>query len=351
MSLPLVEMPISTSPARPCDSTCRANIPSTPKSFAIAVSNDESVVNAIAGIDGRGLSIVKVLTNSVARCWASAALPPLPQISSLPPARNEAVRVSAAATTSSRQPIERGLHRARRFVQIGVGGAAEPFVAHVVPSRGRWVAGSPVTSPAMISTAAARSGTTWSASSRARSTSAGPWPVITRNVVAPIARPMPDVAGVVAHDERLRRIEPEPLGCLEGHARPRFATRAVVLGRMRAREDRIDRGALGAEHRAEAVVDRIELRGREQAATHVRLVRDDDDPEPEVLSQSSDRRGRAGDQHQFVGVGQVVDLGVDRAVAVEQREPAGLAHVAVGVQTRSPRIARTPSRSKSNGAN
>ena len=54
---------------------------------------------------------------------------------------------------------------------------------------------------------------------------------------------------------------------------------------------------------------------------------------------------------EFVGIGQVVDLGVDRPVAIEQREPAGLAHVAVGVQTRSPRIARTPSRSKSNGAN
>ena len=43
------------------------------------------MVSAIAGIDGRGLSIVSVLTNSVARCWASAALPPLPQIRSLPP--------------------------------------------------------------------------------------------------------------------------------------------------------------------------------------------------------------------------------------------------------------------------
>ena len=44
------------------------------------------MVSAIAGIDGRRLSIVNVLTNSVARCWASAALPPLPQIRSLPPA-------------------------------------------------------------------------------------------------------------------------------------------------------------------------------------------------------------------------------------------------------------------------
>ena len=89
-----MEIAISTSPRRPSDSTWRANIPSTPKSFAIAVSSEVSVVSAIAGIDGRGLSTVSVLTNSVARCCASAALPPLPQISSLPPARRDAVRIA-----------------------------------------------------------------------------------------------------------------------------------------------------------------------------------------------------------------------------------------------------------------
>ena len=73
-----------------------------PKSFAMAVMSDESVVRAIAGIDGRGLSIVRVLTNSVARCWASAALPPFPQIRSLPPERSDAIRISAAAAMSSR---------------------------------------------------------------------------------------------------------------------------------------------------------------------------------------------------------------------------------------------------------
>ena len=83
--LPLVEIAIRTSPCRPSDSTWRSNIPSVPKSFAIAVRSDVSVVSAIAGIDGRTLSVVSVLTNSVARCWASAALPPLPQIRILPP--------------------------------------------------------------------------------------------------------------------------------------------------------------------------------------------------------------------------------------------------------------------------
>jgi len=58
---------------------------------------------AIARIAGRGWSSVNVLTNSVARCCASAALPPFPQISSVPPPRNEAVRRTAASTISSRQ--------------------------------------------------------------------------------------------------------------------------------------------------------------------------------------------------------------------------------------------------------
>ena len=75
-----------------------------PKSFAIAVSSEVSVVRAMAGIDGRGLSMVRVLTNSVARCWASAALPPLPQMRSLPPLRSEVTRSEAADTTPYDSP-------------------------------------------------------------------------------------------------------------------------------------------------------------------------------------------------------------------------------------------------------
>jgi hypothetical protein len=101
--LPLVEMPSRTSPRLPNASTWRAKMPSTPKSFPIAVRSDVSVVSAIARIAGRGWSSVKVLTNSVARCCASAALPPLPQISSVPSARNDAVIRAAASTMSSRQ--------------------------------------------------------------------------------------------------------------------------------------------------------------------------------------------------------------------------------------------------------
>ncbi len=148
--LPLVEIAISTSPARPSDSTWRAKTPSTPKSFAIAVSSEVSVVRAMAGIDGRGLSTVSVLTNSVARCWASAALPPLPQISSLPPARREAM-----SDLGGRDDVVEALGRDRAH---GLGGRAQVRpggLAMVLGHSASWS-----TSEAMIAAAAARSGTT-----------------------------------------------------------------------------------------------------------------------------------------------------------------------------------------------
>jgi hypothetical protein len=55
------------------------------------VMMDVSVVRAIAGSGGR--SNMKRLTNSAAICWASAALPPFPQIMSLrSPVKAEAIR-------------------------------------------------------------------------------------------------------------------------------------------------------------------------------------------------------------------------------------------------------------------
>ena len=50
------------------------------------VITEESVVRAIAGRGGR--SSMKRFTNSAAMCWASAALPPFPQIMSLRSAVN-----------------------------------------------------------------------------------------------------------------------------------------------------------------------------------------------------------------------------------------------------------------------
>jgi hypothetical protein len=68
LDLPLVLIPISTSPGLPIACTCRANTPSKSKSFAYAVRNDVSVVKAIAGNPGRTKSADNRLVNSAAKC-------------------------------------------------------------------------------------------------------------------------------------------------------------------------------------------------------------------------------------------------------------------------------------------
>ena len=57
----------------------------------------------MAGSPGRSKSLVSRLTNSAAMCWQSAALPPLPQMSSLPPARKASVMTPAAVAIASAQ--------------------------------------------------------------------------------------------------------------------------------------------------------------------------------------------------------------------------------------------------------
>jgi len=86
--LPDVEMPMSTSPERPYASTQRAKTFSNPMSFPPAVMMEGSTVNAIAGIAARFTELRNLTTNSAARCWLSAALPPFPQNITLPPAFN-----------------------------------------------------------------------------------------------------------------------------------------------------------------------------------------------------------------------------------------------------------------------
>ena len=67
-------------------------------------------------------------------------------------------------------------------VHAGPGAFARFLAVHIALSRG---------SAAMISTAAPRSGTTWSASGSADARSSRPCPVRTRKVMAPTARPKP----------------------------------------------------------------------------------------------------------------------------------------------------------------
>ena len=58
-----------------------------------------STVSAIAGRPGR--SYMKRLTNSPAQCWASAALPPLPQSISLRPPVRAATQSRTASLTAA----------------------------------------------------------------------------------------------------------------------------------------------------------------------------------------------------------------------------------------------------------
>ena len=75
--LPEVVIPIATSSLSPKASICLENTKSNPKSFPIAVKADVSVANDIAGIALRFFENLTV--SSVAKCWASEALPPFPK--------------------------------------------------------------------------------------------------------------------------------------------------------------------------------------------------------------------------------------------------------------------------------
>ncbi len=75
--LPLVEIAISISFLFASDSSCLAKTMSYPRSLPIAVSIEVLVVRASAEKDF--LFFLNLTTNSAAKCWLSAALPPLPQ--------------------------------------------------------------------------------------------------------------------------------------------------------------------------------------------------------------------------------------------------------------------------------
>ena len=76
--LPLVEIPINTSPLLPMPCTCLEKIDSKSVSFDQAVMNELSVVKAIEGMGLRSWLVIPPIS-SVAKCCASAALPPLPK--------------------------------------------------------------------------------------------------------------------------------------------------------------------------------------------------------------------------------------------------------------------------------
>ena len=99
---PLVDIPIKTSPSSPIPWTWRENIESKSVSFAQAVRKDESVVRAIDGMGLRSWELIPPIS-SVAKCWASAALPPFPHQRILPPFLMQFIIMTAAFSISDTQ--------------------------------------------------------------------------------------------------------------------------------------------------------------------------------------------------------------------------------------------------------
>jgi hypothetical protein len=83
--LPLVDMPIRTSPLRACAISWRAKMWAKPTSLPTAVSMVRSAVRSMAVSAGR--PAVTGCRNSTATCAASQLEPPLPMVKSRPPLR------------------------------------------------------------------------------------------------------------------------------------------------------------------------------------------------------------------------------------------------------------------------
>ena len=94
-------MPNNTSPGLPSPCKGRENTWSKSKSLPAAVSIVASSVKARAGQLSLATLLRSRIRSSVARCWASAADPPLPQNIILPPAR---IARSQAPTTARTGP-------------------------------------------------------------------------------------------------------------------------------------------------------------------------------------------------------------------------------------------------------
>ena len=199
----------------------------------------------------------------------------------------------------------------------------------------------------MTEAASRRSATTWSASSAApRSSSSSPWPVRTRIVRAPTARPR-------------RRSEPwsptiqDPAGSNPSAAAARSTISVPGLRHAQPSSGRCGQNSIPSSVTPSAASssDRrawiaVELVDAEHPAADRGLVRQDDEAEPQIPELAQGVR-RAGDQPELVGPEHVPDLLVDRAVAVEQDEPA--AHE--GLHTRPPACASTPWCRNANSAN
>ncbi len=95
---PLVLKTIKTSPFWPNASTCLENTSSYDQSFAIQVRAEPSAQRARAGSALRFPRYRPVISS--AKCIESAALPPFPQVRTLPPALTLSANARPAASTA-----------------------------------------------------------------------------------------------------------------------------------------------------------------------------------------------------------------------------------------------------------
>src|SRR5580693_7117167 len=109
--LPLVDNPTAMSFRLPKAASWRANTTSTPMSLHSAVTTDVSLASPNAG---KGRASPPGLRNKVASCWASVALPPLPNANSRPPAANRAAAARAHSAIRAPSPA----HTVRRSSAI-----------------------------------------------------------------------------------------------------------------------------------------------------------------------------------------------------------------------------------------
>ncbi len=91
-----MDSPTAMSPRRPNAAICREKTTSTPMSLHRAVTTEESLASPSAG---SGRASPPGFRKSVASCWASVALPPLPKASSRPPPENRAAASQAQDTS------------------------------------------------------------------------------------------------------------------------------------------------------------------------------------------------------------------------------------------------------------
>jgi hypothetical protein len=125
-----------------------------------------------------------------------------------------------------------------------------------------------------------------------------------------------DVAGLVADDEAVARIEVKISLSLLDEAGPGLAADAAVLGTMRARIDAVDGSAFRGEESTEATVNLLEAWAVNQASADHRLVREDNHTKPEG-SEPLERVPGSGNQLDLCRICQMVLLVDQRAVSIE----------------------------------